>query len=178
MPYHEIYQNLINLPPNDWSVTHFVGGAQGGVYFVPEFWTGNGVPLNFNLVPEDQRMNGHRLLFEFFQLETNWDVKISARVLITDGDQNLLVGPNTLFGELQGLALQLGCPQPQAVGGTITRTCAVWPERRPVFQRNDFAGMAVWIRNFLVDPPQSFRNFVEGARPILHGAYPPQQLVL
>lgn len=174
-PYYAIRQNLDQAPLAEWFVTHSVGGPQGGVYFVPQCWTDNGVALNFNAtLVRDQRLRGHRLLFEFFQLEASLEVKISARVLINDGAQFALVGQNTLFGELQRLAVELGVPQPQAVLGELTRTCAVWRLPRAVFQRDDVVGMADWMRNFLIDPPQNFHKFVKGALSILHGAYPPQ----
>jgi hypothetical protein len=175
MPYYAIHQNIDQAPPAEWFVTHSVGGLRGGVYFVPKCWTDNGVALNFNAtLVGDHRLRGHRLLFEFFQLAASLEVKISARVLINDGAQFALVGQNTLFGELQRLAVELGVPQPQAVLGELTRTCAVWREPRAVFQRDDVVGMADWMRNFLINPPQNFHKFVEGALPILHGAYPPQ----
>jgi hypothetical protein len=173
-PYRIIDDNVRKNPLKGWVFTHYVGSSQGGVYFVPQDWTGNGVALNFNATSvRDQRLRGHRLLFEFFKLETSLEVKISARVLINDGNRFSLVGKNTLFEKLQSLALALGCPQPRGVGGTRTRTCAVWPELRPVFSRSDSKGMADWIRQFLVDPPQDFKKFVEGALPLLRGKHPP-----
>jgi hypothetical protein len=177
MPYEAIHQNLIlgELRLNKWLIAHHIRGPRGGVYFAQTCWTENGIAKKFNAtLIANHHLRGHRLLFEFFQLEATLEVKISAKVLITDGNLVELVSQNTLYEALLRLALEVGAPQPQAVRALKTRACAVWPSPRPSFQRDDIEGMANWIRKFFDDPPQDFCRFVEEAILILKGSHTPK----
>jgi hypothetical protein len=148
--------NLRENPPSGWAVLESITGR--GVQLLPAdrvFLEHNQSGRTLELVGE------YKLVFEFFRLDQDEKVKISARVAGIEG--------HPLFHEFWGVARALGCPKPKGTTKKITQSVAAWPasEERSSFPAKSHQNMADWVSKFLQNPPADFVLFVAAARNLL-----------
>ena len=148
--------NLSQKPPSGWVVLDSITGR--GVQLLPADET----YLNRNRSGMDLKLVGeYKIVFEFFRLDKEGRVKISARVAGIEG--------HPLFHEFLGIARALGCPKPKGTAKKNTQSVAAWPaeDDRKKFDAANHKGMADWVRRFLSNPPPDFALFVAAAKNVL-----------
>ncbi|MEI6560969.1 MAG: hypothetical protein WCO68_02675 [Verrucomicrobiota bacterium] len=149
---------LKEKPPKGWQVLDISGD---GVYLLPN----DLAECQGNHSKREQALVGpYKLVVEFFLLSRSLKGKISVRIAL--GEEK------ACFDHFWKVARTLQCPKPRTPSQALnTQSVAAWPEpsKRPVFQRNEHARMAKWVKEFLENPPSEMKQLLQEARRVCAG---------